>query len=92
METTQRPQKVADHAGMARRRRNLAPASNCAHTRAGKGKLGPWKGWLRRERTPGPLNGDRDTMRPWVDDGDTPVARCRSGERGQRELEGERIS
>jgi hypothetical protein len=77
---------------MARRRRNLAPASNCAHTRAGKGKLGAWEGWLPRERTPGPLNDGRDTMRPWVDDGDTPAARCRSGERGQREPEGERIS
>jgi hypothetical protein len=40
MMTTQRAWKVATNGGMARRQRNLAPASNCAHPRAGKGKLG----------------------------------------------------
>jgi hypothetical protein len=69
MATTKMPRKAAAHGMMARWRCNLAPTSNCAHLRAGTGKLGAGEGWLPRDRTPGPLNGDRDAVRARVDGG-----------------------
>jgi hypothetical protein len=80
---------VAVHSEVARHWRSSTPASDCAHTRAEKGKLGARGGWLPRERAPGPLDGGRDSMRPRVDNGGTLAARWRSSEHMQREIEGE---
>jgi hypothetical protein len=71
----QRPRKVAAHGGMARRRRNLAPASNCAHLRAGKEKLGGRGRLVTSREDFGTLDGGRDTARPRVDGGGTPATR-----------------
>jgi hypothetical protein len=75
MATTQEPRKIAAYGGMAWRQRDLAPASNRTHPRAGKGKIEVGEGWLPRKWTPVPLNGGRDTTRPWVNGGDAPAAR-----------------
>jgi hypothetical protein len=80
---------VAVHGEVARRWRYLALASNCAYERVAKGKSGARVGWLPQERAPGPSNGGRDAVRPRVYGGETLAARRRSGERGQREIEGE---
>jgi hypothetical protein len=40
----------------------------------------------------GPLNGDRDTARAWVDGGGSPAVRGNFGEHGQREPKGERVN
>jgi hypothetical protein len=73
---------VAVHDEVARRWRYLAPASNCAYARVGKGKSGAGVGWLPQERAPGPSNGGRDAVRSRVHGGETLAARRRSGERG----------
>jgi hypothetical protein len=61
--------RVAVHGEVAWPRRNSTPASNRAQPRADKGKIGAGVGWLPRGESPGPLNGDRDTTRPWVNGG-----------------------
>jgi hypothetical protein len=58
----------------ARRRRNPTPASNRAPPMANKGKIVARLGCLPQEKTPGPLNGNRDMARAWVDGGGAPTA------------------
>jgi hypothetical protein len=85
----QRLWRVAIHGVVARRWRNSTLASNRAHPRAGKEKSRAGRGWLPQERALGPSNGMRDAVRPRVGDGGIPTALRRSGERWQREIEGE---
>jgi hypothetical protein len=42
---------------------------NRVQERARKGEIRGRGGWLPREKTPRPLNGDRGTARAWVDGG-----------------------
>jgi hypothetical protein len=51
------------------------PTSNRAQPGAVKGKIGAGLGCLPRVETSGPLNGDRDTTRAWVDGAGAPAAR-----------------
>jgi hypothetical protein len=43
-------------------------------TEGKQGKIGAVLGSLPREKTPGPLNGGKDTTRAWVDGGGFPAA------------------
>jgi hypothetical protein len=60
-------------------------------TEGREGKLWAGGGWLPREKTLGPLNGDRGTTRARVDGDKAPATRRRTSERGQREPEWERV-
>jgi hypothetical protein len=44
-------------------------------TEGNQGKIQARLGCLPREKTPGPLNGGRDTTRAWVDGGGSPAVR-----------------